>query len=61
MLTTTSGGNNYGIPPTNPFASGGGRPEIFTLGMRNPWRVSQDPVTGIIYCGDVGQDAWEED
>ena len=59
-VNTTSGGNNYGIPPTNPFASGGGRPEIFTLGMRNPWRFSQDPVTGIIYCGDVGQDAWEE-
>jgi glucose/arabinose dehydrogenase len=59
-VNTTSGGNNYGIPPTNPYASGGGRPEIFTLGMRNPWRVSQDPVTGLLYCGDVGQDAWEE-
>ena len=55
-----SGGNNYGIPPTNPFAGGGGAPEIFTVGMRNPWRFSQDPVTGTIYCADVGQDAWEE-
>lgn len=52
--------NNYLIPPTNPFANGGGRPEIFTTGMRNPWRMSQDPVTGFIYCGDVGQNAWEE-
>jgi len=59
-VDTVSGGNNYGIPPTNPFATGGGRPEIFTLGMRNPWRISQDPVTGLMYCADVGQNAWEE-
>ncbi|MBK8552908.1 MAG: PQQ-dependent sugar dehydrogenase [Ignavibacteria bacterium] len=59
-VDTATGGNNYGIPPTNPFASGGGRPEIFNVGMRNPWRMSQDPVTGLIYCGDVGQGAWEE-
>lgn len=59
-VNTASGGNNYGIPPTNPFATGGGRPEIFTYGMRNPWRISQDPVTGFIYCGDVGQELWEE-
>ena len=55
-----SGGNNYGIPPGNPFITSGGRPEIFAIGMRNPWRFSQDPVTSTIYCGDVGQDAWEE-
>lgn len=59
-VNTTSGGNNYGIPATNPFASGGGRPEIFTIGMRNPWRMSQDPVTGLIWCGDVGQNLYEE-
>jgi len=59
-VDSTSGGNNYSIPPTNPFAKGGGRAEIFTVGMRNPWRMSQDPVTGLIYCADVGQDAWEE-
>jgi glucose/arabinose dehydrogenase len=54
-----SGGNNYAIPPGNPFPNGT-RPEIYTYGMRNPWRFSQDPVTGIIYHGDVGQDCWEE-
>jgi len=59
-VDTAYGGNNYGIPPTNPFVGGGGRPEIFAWGMRNPWRFSQDPVTNTIYCGDVGQDAWEE-
>jgi glucose/arabinose dehydrogenase len=58
-INSTSGGNHYAIPPTNPFAGGGGAPEIFTWGMRNPWRFSQD-ITGIIYCADVGQDAWEE-
>ena len=59
-VDTTIGAQNYGIPATNPFASGGGRPEIFTWGMRNPWRMSQDPVTGLIWCGDVGQGLWEE-
>jgi glucose/arabinose dehydrogenase len=59
-INNPSGGNNYGIPPTNPFAGGGGLPTIYDWGMRNPWRFSQDLVTGIIYCGDVGQDAWEE-
>jgi glucose/arabinose dehydrogenase len=59
-VNNPSGGNNYGIPPTNPYAGGGGRPEIFCIGMRNPWRFSQDPVTGIIYIGDVGQNIWEE-
>lgn len=59
-VNNPSGGNNYGIPAGNPFIGGGGLPEIFAVGMRNPWRFSQDPVTGTIYCGDVGQDAWEE-
>lgn len=59
-VDSTSGGNNYSIPATNPFAVSGGRPEIYAYGLRNPWRFSQDAVTGLIYCGDVGQDAWEE-
>ncbi|MBK6767311.1 MAG: PQQ-dependent sugar dehydrogenase [bacterium] len=53
--------NNYGIPANNPFVGVPGyRPEIWTLGLRNPWRWSFDRLTGDMYVGDVGQDAWEE-
>lgn len=48
----------YAIPPENPFASGGGRPEIFALGARNPWRMAFDGDD--LYIADVGQNAWEE-
>ena len=53
---------NYGIPADNPFAGNtqGWREEIYSFGMRNPWRFSFDPVTNKLWCGDVGQNAWEE-
>jgi hypothetical protein len=55
------GGIPYAIPPTNPFIGNpNARPEIWALGLRNPWRFSFDRLTGDMFIGDVGQDNWEE-
>lgn len=51
---------DYRIPPGNPFADGGGAPEVWALGLRNPFRASFDPATGDLYIGDVGEDRFEE-
>jgi glucose/arabinose dehydrogenase len=48
----------YEIPPDNPFIDGGGAPEVWAVGLRNPWRASFDE--GLIYIGDVGQNGFEE-
>jgi glucose/arabinose dehydrogenase len=57
----------YRVPPDNPFVDGGpvnARPEIWSFGLRNPWRYSfDDPSrggTGALVIADVGQDSWEE-
>jgi len=52
---------NYAIPPTNPFVSDGGvLDEIWSLGLRNPWRFSIDSENGDIYISDVGGGDREE-
>lgn len=53
-------GDPYAIPSDNPYASGGGRGEIWALGLRNPWRFAFDRTNGMLYIADVGQNASEE-
>jgi glucose/arabinose dehydrogenase len=55
-----SPGRQYAIPPDNPFAAGGGLPEIYAFGFRNPWRFSFDRNNGRMFVADVGQDRFEE-
>jgi glucose/arabinose dehydrogenase len=50
----------YSSPADNPFFSGNWRSEIWAFGLRNPWRISFDRLTGDLYIGDVGQNSWEE-
>jgi glucose/arabinose dehydrogenase len=51
----------YGLPPDNPFLGQGGRlGEIYAYGLRNPYSFSFDRLTGDLWIGDVGQDAYEE-
>src|SRR5262249_29174701 len=61
----------YKIPPDNPFVGATSfnglpvdptlvRTEFWAVGMRHPWRMSFDNVTGLVYSGDVGQDSYEE-
>ena len=50
----------YATPPDNPFAEGGGAPEVYSLGLRNPWQWHLDPPTGDIFAGDVGWSTFEE-
>ena len=50
----------YAIPPGNPFATAGGRAEIWAYGLRNPWRYAFDVPAQLLYIADVGQANWEE-
>jgi glucose/arabinose dehydrogenase len=60
-IGSTASSEPYQIPPDNPFVSTpGARPEIWALGLRNPWRFSFDRLTHDLYIGDVGQNAVEE-
>jgi glucose/arabinose dehydrogenase len=57
------GRRSYRIPHSNPFVGRRGRDEIFSYGLRNPWRFSFDHITAKqprLVLGDVGQDSFEE-
>lgn len=67
---TPGGPDTHEIPSDNPFAAGPiaapdgsiveGRPEVWAWGLRNPWKIHLDPVTGDLWIADVGQDEAEE-
>jgi len=59
-VNSTSPGLAYAIPADNPFVAGGGLPEIFAFGFRNPWRFSFDRANGRLFLADVGQEQFEE-
>jgi len=71
VITNASGLASYSVPADNPFVGAATfnglavdpaklRAEFWAVGLRNPWRFSFDPATGRLYCGDVGQDTYEE-
>ncbi len=52
---------DYSVPPDNPYVGlPGRRPEVYSYGLRNPWRFSFDPASGNISIGDVGERSREE-
>jgi hypothetical protein len=55
-------GDPYGVPDGNPYKhrARDGAPEIWAMGLRNPWRFSFDRVARLLIIGDVGQNQWEE-
>lgn len=58
---TPGGAEPYAVPADNPFVGRDGwRPEIWVLGVRNPFRLNFDTATGDLWLGDVGQSCWEE-
>jgi len=57
----TDGERAYAIPADNPYVNNADlAPEVWALGLRNPWRFSFDRETGDLYIGDVGQNQYEE-
>ena len=61
LRVDVASGAGYTVPPDNPFVGqADASPEVWSYGLRNPWRFSFDPATGDLYIADVGQEAWEE-
>lgn len=57
---TNSSNGAYGIPASNPFVGQAGLDEVYAFGLRNPYRISFDTMTGSLYVADVGQNDIEE-
>lgn len=55
-----SGAAAYSVPAANPFVSGAGADEVYSYGLRNPWRFSFDRLNADMMIGDVGQNLHEE-
>lgn len=54
-------GDPYAIPPDNPYVDGDdARPEVWAYGLRNPWRITVDDPSDLVYIADVSQDGYEE-
>jgi uncharacterized repeat protein (TIGR03806 family) len=60
-LDGASPGQPYRVPSDNPFVGRPeARPETWAYGLRNPWRMTVDPVNGQLWVGNNGQDLWEQ-
>ena len=61
IAPTPDADHGYEVPETNPFVdTPEARPEIFSYGLRNPYRIGFDPTSGDLWIADVGQRCWEE-
>lgn len=65
LLRIDVSGSSYSIPSSNPFSSSANgpndpRPEIYAIGLRNPWKFSFDKSNADLWIADVGQNAYEE-
>lgn len=65
ILRIDVSGSGYSIPTSNPYANSANgpndpRPEIYALGLRNPWKFSFDKTSGDLWIADVGQNTYEE-
>jgi len=65
LLRINVSGSTYSIPSSNPFSGSANgqndpRPEIYAIGLRNPWKFSFDKTNGDLWVADVGQNAFEE-
>lgn len=59
-VLSDTGDATYGVPADNPFVGTETAPEIWMVGLRNPWRYSFDRDTGDFWIADVGGSEWEE-